>query len=158
MKNTATPYRTNVKNAKVLFVEDNDDQWLLMQQMMRTSLQDVTSVRVASFQQAVSLLEEWRYQEWEMPKLILLDLYLPTAEEGLALLKYIKAMEGFMRLIPVVMLTNSTEGADIAQAYQLGVSAYLLKPVDMAGWQPCFELLRSYWWETATLPTIQFGL
>lgn len=148
--------KTNFTRAKVLVVDDNDDQWLLISQAMQQCLSEVTAVRVASPAEAMTLLEEWQMQEWEIPKLILLDLYLPDNQDGWGLLKQIKTMPAPINRVPVVMLSASVNSDDITMAYQLGVSSYLVKPVSYADWLNYFQELRTFWWETATLPPIQF--
>lgn len=147
----------NFRNAKVLLVEDNDDHWLLIQQAMRHHLGEVTLQRVATTQQALRLFQDWQWQEWELPKLILVDLYLANNTPSWPLLQQLKAMSGPMRRIPIVMFTASTSAADVEAAYERGVSAYLFKPLDSAGWLGCFSELRTYWWDTATLPPVQYG-
>ena len=115
-------------------------------------------VRAASIQQALSLLAEWRHQEWELPKLILLDLYLPTSADGWHLLKAIKAMSSAISLVPIVMLSSSGNAVDIEKSYSLGISAYVVKPTQFTDWQACFQELRSFWWETTMLPPLSYGL
>lgn len=156
MKSLVNTTTTNLKNAKLFIIEDNDDQWLLIQQAMRQCMKEVTAQRVSTIEQALTLLEDWRYQEWETPKLILLDLYLPTQDDGLRLLRQIKALPEPISKIPIVMLTSSTERTDIEQAYQQGISAYMVKPIAFEDWLTCFCQLRTYWLETVTLPPIQY--
>ncbi|MVM35519.1 response regulator [Spirosoma sp. HMF4905] len=158
MKNSTNTANTNFKNAKVLIVEDNDDQWQIIQQAMRQCIREVTAQRVSNIEQALTLLNDWRYQEWEIPKLILLDLYLPTNSDGWQLLKFIKTMPVNFSQIPIVMLTSSADRTDIMDAYRLGISAYLVKPIEFADWLTCFRQLRIYWWETATLPQTQYEI
>jgi len=158
MKNTEKHIRDNFKHAKILIVEDNDDQWLVMQQALRECMSEVRVERVSTIEQTVTLLNEWRHQEWEIPKLILLDLYLPDIADGLQLLKQIRGMTTAIGKIPIVMLTSSAERTDVEQAYQLGISAYMVKPIKFADWLSCFHQLRTYWWETVTLPRIEYGL
>ena len=62
------------------------------------------------------------------PQVILLDLELPKIG-GLEVLRRIKA-EPQTRMIPVVVLTDSQQQRDIAECRQLGVDAFLIKPVD----------------------------
>lgn len=115
-----------------------------------------TVQRVANMEQMLILFEEWRYQEWEYPKLILLDLYRPDNTDGLQLLRAIRALPTPVSEIPIVMLTCAADRANIEHAYQLGISAYIVKPTAFADWLTCIRDLRTYWWETATLPSIQY--
>ena len=148
--------RANFVLAKVLIVEDNDDHWYLIQQAMQQIIPEVKPVRAATPQQALSLLNEWRYQEWEVPKLILMDLYLPYSDDGWQLLEQIKAMPSPFQQIRIVMLSSSEITADIVKGYQLGITSYLVKPVIFADWLTYFRELRAYWWETVSLPVTQY--
>src|ERR1700704_2725737 len=64
------------------------------------------------------------------PKLVLLDLKLPKVD-GLEVLKTLRA-DDRTRAIPVVILTSSKQQRDVIESYNLGVSAYIQKPVDFA--------------------------
>ncbi|MGD9189259.1 MAG: response regulator [Desulfobacteraceae bacterium] len=61
------------------------------------------------------------------PVVILLDLKMPRMD-GVHVLQQIKADEK-LRLIPVVILTSSRESQDLETCYQLGINAYVVKPV-----------------------------
>lgn len=142
--------------AKILIVENLDEHWQIIQHMIHQCLTKVNTQRAASAQQTIEWLSAWQQQEWELPKLILLDLHLPTVADGWALLTAIKAMPAPARWIPIVVLSSSKDEEDIAKTYQLGGSSYLLKPTGLAGWQTLFEELTIYWWKTVTLPPIHF--
>lgn len=75
------------------------------------------------------------------PTLILLDLKMPKLG-GLDVLRVIKG-DAHLRVIPVVMLTSSREERDLAESYELGANAYVVKPVS-------FELFRQALRQTAT--------
>lgn len=62
------------------------------------------------------------------PILVLLDLKLPKID-GLEVLRRLRD-DPRTRLIPVVILTTSSEERDIAAGYDLGTNAYIRKPVD----------------------------
>lgn len=77
------------------------------------------------------------------PRLVLLDLKLPKVN-GLEVLRAIKSDER-TRTIPVVVLTSSSENRDIAEAYQLGVNSYIVKPVDFKQFDDAIRQVGLYW-------------
>lgn len=77
------------------------------------------------------------------PKVILLDLKLPKVD-GLEVLRRIKADER-TRMIPVVVLTSSTEEKDIIESYKLGVNSYINKPVVFDKFVNAVSELGLYW-------------
>ena len=79
----------------------------------------------------------------QLPRLILLDLKLPKVD-GLEVLKRIKADER-TRTIPVVMVTSSAEGRDIAESYKLGVNSYVVKPVEFEQFSETVAKAGFYW-------------
>jgi CheY-like chemotaxis protein len=77
------------------------------------------------------------------PAVLLLDLKLPKVD-GLEVLERIKAQEG-LKCIPVVMLTSSREERDKIASYQLGVNAYVVKPVDFHEFVNAIRELGIFW-------------
>ena len=130
--------RTNFKRARVLVVEDNDDYWTLIQRAMLQILPEVVPVRAASREQALVFLTDWSRDEWEMPKLVLLDLYLPERSQGWQVLTDIRSLTSPCNQVPVVMLSSSDLQADISEAYRRGSSSYLVKPAAFAEWLDYF--------------------
>lgn len=72
-----------------------------------------------------------------LPIVMLLDLKMPK-KDGLEVLREVKSDER-LKTIPVVMLTSSREEADLVRSYQLGVNAYVVKPV---GFQQFVDAIR----------------
>ena len=64
--------------------------------------------------------------------------------DGLSLLRQMKA-DPELRTIPVVMLTSSREESDLAQSYQAGVNAYVVKPVDFQQYLDAVKQLGRFW-------------
>lgn len=87
-------------------------------------------------------------------KLILLDLYLPNQSDGLQLLSRFKAHFKIHKQtpIPIIVLANSTNNKDILACYQLGANAYIIKPNSYQGLLDLCSLLKTYWFDTVTLP------
>jgi CheY-like chemotaxis protein len=77
------------------------------------------------------------------PAVILLDLKLPKVD-GLEVLKQVKSDEK-LKLIPVVVLTSSKEEKDMVASYQLGVNAYVVKPVDFHEFVNAIRELGAFW-------------
>jgi CheY-like chemotaxis protein len=77
------------------------------------------------------------------PAVMLLDLKLPKVD-GLEVLKQIKS-DGELRMIPVVVLTSSKEEKDMVASYQLGVNAYVVKPVDFHEFVNAIKELGVFW-------------
>ena len=77
------------------------------------------------------------------PAVILLDLKLPKVD-GLEVLKEIRETEA-LKSIPVVMLTSSKEEQDVVRSYELGVNAYVVKPVDFNEFVRAIGDLGIFW-------------
>jgi CheY-like chemotaxis protein len=77
------------------------------------------------------------------PAVILLDLKLPKID-GLEVLKTIKQDED-LRSIPIVMLTSSSQEADLVESYNSGVNAYVVKPVDFTHFINAIKELGLFW-------------
>jgi CheY-like chemotaxis protein len=79
----------------------------------------------------------------ESPAVVLLDLKLPKVD-GLEVLREMKS-DPHLKRIPVVMLTSSREERDLIRSYDLGVSAYVVKPVDFAQFVDTVKELGLFW-------------
>ena len=77
------------------------------------------------------------------PVVVLLDLKLPKVN-GLEVLEAVRASPS-LRSIPVVMLTSSQEEADVLASYELGVNAYVVKPVDVDQFFGAVQTLGKFW-------------
>ncbi|QOY93282.1 response regulator [Massilia sp. UMI-21] len=77
------------------------------------------------------------------PAVILLDLKLPKVD-GLEVLKEIRDTDT-LKSIPVVMLTSSKEEQDVVRSYELGVNAYVVKPVDFTEFLRAIADLGIFW-------------
>jgi two-component system, response regulator len=79
----------------------------------------------------------------DQPVVVLLDIKLPMLN-GIDVLKRMREDERTRRT-PVVMLTSSTEQADIVRTYDLGVNSYVRKPVEFENFVVAARQLGLYW-------------
>lgn len=139
------------RRASILFVEDCPDQKTLMSHMLRWTLPELRPVWAADANSALAYLADCEAQHEPLPRLTLLDLYLPTREQGWALLRHLKQKPALCRM-PVVVLSRSIDKEDISMSYTLGATSYITKPGTLDEWMAYFQSVRHCWFSTITLP------
>ncbi len=77
------------------------------------------------------------------PAVILLDLKLPKVD-GLEVLQQVKSDER-LKMVPVIVLTSSHQEKDVMRSYNLGVNAYVVKPVDFHEFVNAVKELGVFW-------------
>lgn len=77
------------------------------------------------------------------PALLLLDLKLPKVD-GLEVLRQIKG-DADLRMIPVVMMTSSRQEKDLVRSYELGVNAYVVKPMKFQDFVDAVRQVGAFW-------------
>jgi CheY-like chemotaxis protein len=77
------------------------------------------------------------------PIVVLLDIKMPKLN-GLQVLAEMKSDPG-LKTVPVVMLTSSREEPDLTKAYDLGVNAYVVKPVDFKQFMDAVKQVGAFW-------------
>lgn len=130
----------------ILLVEDNpNDLELALIALERSQLaNDVVIMRDGA--EAMDYLlrrNEYSDRQEGNPAVLLLDVKLPKIN-GLEVLEAIRQNEA-LRSIPVVMLTSSREEPDLERAYQLGVNAYVVKPVKFKEFVSAITDLGMFW-------------
>lgn len=89
------------------------------------------------------------------PGVLLLDLKMPKMS-GLDVLRHLKS-DPAMKTLPVVMLTSSREEADVVASYDLGVNAYVVKPVEFAAFMDALRQLGAFWAVLNEVPRASAG-
>ena len=77
------------------------------------------------------------------PALLLLDLKLPKVD-GLEVLRQIKG-DPALKMIPVVMMTSSRQEQDLIRSYELGVNAYVVKPLKFQDFVDAVKQVSAFW-------------
>jgi CheY-like chemotaxis protein len=132
----------------VLLVEDNDDDVVLTLRALKS--QNVANeVKVVTDGVAALdyLFGRGPYAgvnaNRDLPQVILLDLKLPKLD-GLEVLRELRAHPR-TKLLPVVVLTSSSEERDLVESYALGANSYIRKPVDFQQFTEAARQLGLYW-------------
>jgi CheY-like chemotaxis protein len=130
----------------ILLVEDNPhDLELTLIALSKSQLaNEVVVVRDGA--EALDYLNrrgEYQGRQAGNPAVVLLDLKLPKVD-GLEVLKAIRQTDA-LRSMPVVMLTSSREEQDLVRSYELGVNAYVVKPVDFTEFVRAIADLGIFW-------------
>jgi len=145
-------------DAKILLVEDNpDDETLTLRALRRNNMLNELVVARDGAEALEYLFGEGGYAGRDtrsQPCLILLDLKLQKID-GLEVLRRVRA-DPRTQLLPVAVLTTSTEEEDIAASYRLGANSYIRKPVDFTEFMDAVRQLVLYWL-TLNVPPIRPG-
>lgn len=120
----------------ILHVEDQEDQFLLVEAAFGIAGIDARLVHVDSGARALAYLRKsGPHADAPTPDLVLLDLNMPGAS-GFDVLAA-RDRDEALRRIPFVVLTSSANPADVRRAHELGCSSYVTKPLDL------YELARA---------------
>jgi len=123
----------------IVLVEDNpDDERLTLRALKRGNLQNEILV-ARNGEEALNLI----FNLAPLPVVVLLDLKLPKIG-GLEVLRQIRAHET-TRLLPVVVLTSSSEDRDVVESYNLGANSFVHKPVEFDRFTQAVCHLGLYW-------------
>ena len=136
-----------MKEKLILVVEDNPDH---LELTVLTLEEQGTAAKIAVardgaealdflFGQGIHADRDTQHQ----PTFILLDMKLPKLS-GLDVLRSVRA-NPLTALVPVVMLTSSSEQSDIVACYQSGANSFVRKPVDFGEFTEKLNLLQAYW-------------
>ncbi len=135
------------KPEHILLAKDNEDYALLFQRALRTANIDAGLDIVRDGHEAVAYLAgEEPYADrarHPFPKLVLLDLKMPRMD-GFQVLSAVRQRLGLTQL-PIVVLTNSENPADIRRAYELGATSFFRKPDSLEGLDEMIHVLHAYW-------------
>ena len=138
---------------KILLIEDNqNDVELTIEALSEHNLAN----RVVALSDGVEALDYLFYRgsfanrQKENPAVILLDIKMPRMD-GIEVLEEIKNNDE-LKKIPIVMLTSSQEEPDLKKCYNLGVNAYVVKPVNFKDFFDVVKQLGVFWAVINQLP------
>ena len=137
---------TPPKSPLVLVVDDEED--------IRSSLTMILEYEGMRIAEAASGPDALRAVEEQTPDAVLLDIKMPKID-GLTVLKKIRK-DNALRCLPVIILTTSKADEDRLRSYDLGVNAYVVKPVGMENFSVAVKTINLFW-ELVELPSHDCG-
>jgi two-component system response regulator len=132
---------------EILLVEDNpDDVELTLRAFRKSNVANEVIIVRDGVEALDYLFATGQYAGRDpnaLPQVVLLDLQLPRVG-GLEVLQRVRSHPK-TKLLPVVILTSSTEERDLMSGYSLGANSYVRKPVDFEQFADSVKQLGLYW-------------
>jgi two-component system response regulator len=136
-----------MRDRVILLVEDNPkDEALAIRALKKNNIANEVVVARDGVEALDYLFASGTYATRDvsvLPEVVLLDLKLPKID-GIEVLRRIRADER-TKLLPVVILTSSTEEKDLEGGYGAGCNSYVRKPVDFTQFAEAVRQLGLYW-------------
>ncbi len=146
---------TEGKPVPILLVEDDPDDVVIARRALKKGMIANSLYVVGDGEEAIQFLRHtgpYADGEKEAPRpgLILLDLNLPRLD-GREVLEIIKN-DPKLRRIPVVVLTTSSEEAEVRGCYDKGANTFITKPVEFDNFLEAVVTIGQYWLTIAKIP------
>lgn len=138
----------------LIVIEDNDDHWELVDLALKGAVADLQTTRLKDRVSSMDFFENKYLTLPVPPDFILLDLYLPEREDGLALLNAIRMLISKHKLVstPVIVFSYSNYPGDATASLSGQANAYLVKPLNGREWPSYFRNLCYVMSNTIKLP------
>lgn len=128
----------------ILLVEDNEGDARLAREALKDSKIRNTIHHVIDGEEAMAFLrQEGSHADKPKPDLILLDLNLPR-KDGREVLAEIKS-DNYLKTIPVVVLTVSSDEQDILKSCNLHANCYVTKPLGLDQFLEVIRSIEDFW-------------
>jgi CheY-like chemotaxis protein len=134
------------RRGTILIVEDNPNEQILIKHTLEDIGVGETIQTVNDGADAIAYLKGRGIysdrQRFGFPTFLLVDLKMREVH-GLELLLFLKRSN--LIIVPTIILTSSSDRADVKRAFQFGANAYHVKPVKMECLREQLKLIHSYW-------------
>jgi len=131
---------------KILLAEDNPkDVELTLEALSEHNLANEVVVVKDGVEAMEYLRREGKFKlrAQGLPAVLLLDIKMARMD-GLEVLSAVRG-DPLLKLLPVVILTSSREESDLIKSYELGVNAYVVKPVDFSEFMEAIKQVGIFW-------------
>jgi CheY-like chemotaxis protein len=145
-----------LKLPPILLVEDSDEDYETTIRAFKNVKIVNEVIRCEDGDQALDyLFQRGAYGDplkFPRPSLVILDLNMPGTD-GRMVLTQLKS-DKVLRMIPIVILSTSSDQRDIDYCYLEGANSFLKKPVSFEIFLESIQRLKEFWFECALLPEI----
>lgn len=141
------------KSVAIVFAEDDDADFHLANRAFQKLHLVNELIRVKDGQELVDYLQHtgsYAHQATKKACIVFLDLNMPR-KDGREALKEIKNDET-LKHIPIIVMTTSKAEEDVVRSYQLGVNAYIRKPIKQDEFMEVLSIFKRFWLEIVELP------
>jgi CheY-like chemotaxis protein len=136
----------------ILLIEDDAIHMKLIRRALEKSGYGDNIINLDDGEKAISyLFPQEKREKHSLPRLIIMDINLPKIN-GIEVLRRIKEDEK-LRIIPVVMLTTSSNRMDMEKCFKYNANSYIVKPLDFQNFMDKMKNVAQYWLEVNTVPT-----
>lgn len=140
----------------ILYVEDEEDDVFLLRHSFKQAGIANRLLSLGDGEAALEYLsgagEYSNRADYPLPVLLLLDINLPMVS-GLEVLKWLRAQPAH-RVLPVLILSSSSQDSDIMRAYELGANGYMVKPSGLQKLVTLAQAIRNFWLEQNQMPPL----
>lgn len=136
----------NRTNASILIVEDNPDHAELIEATIRDCEPGIRILNLKNGEEALQHLGILKAQNAPAPDLIFMDIKMPRMN-GIETLIALK-QDIYMRDIPVIMLSTSTNESEMRICLKSGAEVYLAKPLQAETFKQQIRPLLEDWRKT----------
>ena len=130
----------------ILLAEDSPkDVELILEALSQSNLANNVSV-VKDGVEAMEFLRcegKYKLRSPGNPAVLFLDIKMPR-KDGMEVLREIRSDES-LKTLPVVILTSSHEEQDLIRSYDLGVNAFVVKPVNFKDFIEAVKQVGIFW-------------
>jgi CheY-like chemotaxis protein len=130
----------------ILYAEDNENDIELTLSAFKSNQIKNPLIVVNDGEEVMNFLkykDVFKNRPKENPVVILMDIKMPKVT-GIEALERIKN-DPEIKHIPVIMLTASEMERDLVKSYELGVNAYVVKPIDFSEYKETVASIGSFW-------------
>ncbi len=144
---------TQERQKTVLLVEDSPSDVYLTSEAIKSSVKDPIIYNARDGEEALDFLyRRGDHEDAPRPDIVILDINLPK-KSGFEVLREMNE-DPSLEIIPVVILTTSSDQKDIVRSYRLHASSYMTKPVDAERLQDAILSFDQFWFSVVDLPIL----